>query len=185
MVMLQRRLFTIDEYHKMAEAGIFCEDDRVELIEGEIVVMMPIGSRHASTVKRANRILGRLLGDLAIISIQDPVLLPPRSEPEPDVAVLRLRPDLYAASHPIPEDVLLLIEVADSSRAMDIAVKMPMYARAGIRESWIIDLTLNQIEVYRRPEHGVYQERTIPIRGGTLTVLAFPDVSIPVSDLLP
>lgn len=182
MVLLQRRLFTIDEYHKMAEAGIFCEDDPVELIEGEIVVMMPIGSRHAGTVKRGIRVLGEALGAAAILSVQDPVLIPPHSEPEPDIMVLRPRPDFYTASHPTVDDVLLLIDVADSSRAMDIAVKMPMYARAGIRELWIVDLTLNQIEVYRQPVQGVYQERVTLLRGGTLTILAFPEVAIPVVD---
>lgn len=185
MVMLQRRLFTIDEYHKMADAGIFCAEDRVELIEGEVVVMMPIGSRHAGTVNRTGDVLRESLGNRVLVSTQNPVRLPPYSEPQPDIAVLVRRADYYIASHPMPDEIYLLIEVADSSRAMDLAVKMPMYARAGIRELWIIDLTLNQIEVYRRPENGVYQERATLLRGGTLTIAAFPDISIPVTDLIP
>jgi hypothetical protein len=134
-VQLARRLFTVAEYHKMAEAGILSEDDRVELLEGEIVAMSPIGSRHAGTVKRLLDQFIPLQGARRVIlSVQDPIRLGEYSEPQPDLALLRPRADFYASSHPGPEDVLLIIEVADQSAAVDREVKVPLYARWGIPE---------------------------------------------------
>jgi Uma2 family endonuclease len=124
-VQVQRRLFTVEEYHRMAEAGILSEEDRVELIEGELVTMSPIGSRHAACVKRLVRLLDRAAGDRAIVGAQDPIRLGARSEPQPDVALLRYRPDFYASAHPGPEDVLLVVEVAETSADADRSLKIP------------------------------------------------------------
>jgi hypothetical protein len=112
---VKKRRFTVDEYHQMAQAGVLSEDDRVELIVGEVVEMAPIGSYHAACVKRVNRLLSSRLGDQAILSIQDPIRLDNQSEPQPDVALLSPRTDYYASTHPGPEDVLLLIEVGQGA----------------------------------------------------------------------
>jgi len=179
-----RHLFTVDEYHKMGEAGIFGEDDRVELIEGEIVEMSPIGSPHAARVKRLNRLLVRRLGTRAIVQVQDPVVLSQTSEPQPDLAVLKPRADFYAARHPTPADTLLITEVADSSRAFDRNVKAPLYARAGIAELWVVDVIDELVEVYRRPLRGTYREVTTFRRGQRVTIAAFAPMSFRVVDIL-
>ena len=114
-VAVSRRLFTVDQYHEMACAGILSEDDRVELLDGEIVEMSPIGSRHSACVNRLTKVLDRQIGETAILSVQNPIRLGPRSEPQPDLALLRPRPDFYANAHPGPKDVLLIIEVAEPS----------------------------------------------------------------------
>jgi Uma2 family endonuclease len=139
-VQLARRLFTVAEYHKMAEAGILSEDDRVELLEGEIVAMSPIGSRHAGLVNRLNRLFSQRAGDQVVVSVQNPVRLGGYSEPQPDLALLRPRADFYTSSHPGPEDVLLAVEVAETSAAVDREVKVPLYARFGVPEVWLVDL---------------------------------------------
>jgi Uma2 family endonuclease len=130
-VQVQRRLFTVEEYHRMAEAGILSEDDRVELIEGELVTMSPIGSRHAACVARLTALLFPV-GGRGILWVQNPIRLGARSEPQPDVALLRYRPDFYASAHPGPEDVLLVVEVAETSADADRSLKIPLYARYGI-----------------------------------------------------
>src|SRR2546426_2118990 len=139
-ITLEKRRFTVDEYHRMAEAGIFSEDESVELLEGEIVEMTPISSRHAACVNKLTRLFTRELGERVVVSVQNPVALTETSEPQPDLALLRPRADFYAAGHPGPEDVLLMVEVADTSATSDRAVKVPLYARAGIEEVWLIDL---------------------------------------------
>src|SRR5437870_5978990 len=135
-VEIAKRCFNVAEYYRMAEAGILTEEDHVELIDGEIVAMSPVGSRHAACVKRLNRILGRRVGDLVVVGVQDPIGLDDYSEPEPDISLLRPRADFYSEAHPIPSDVLMIIEVADSSDLYDREVKVPLYARAGIPETW-------------------------------------------------
>jgi Uma2 family endonuclease len=150
-VQLVKRRFTVDEYHRMAEAGILSEDDRVELIHGEIVQMVAIGSRHAACVKRLNGLLMAALGGRAIVSVQDPIRLDAYSEPEPDLAILRPKADFYASAHPSPLDVLFVIEVADSSGGADRTVKVPLYARAGVPEMWLIDMQEKAIDVYTGP----------------------------------
>ena len=129
---IERRYFTVSEYDRMIEAGILTKDDRVELIEGEIIKMAPINSRHAACVNRLNRLLNRKAGKVAIVSVQNPIHLGEYSEPEPDLALLRPRDDFYAQSHPKPKDMLLAVEVADSSAAKDRNLKVPLFARAGI-----------------------------------------------------
>lgn len=162
-VQITKRLFTVTEYYQMAQAGILSEDDRVELLEGEIFEMSPISSRHASCVKRLNNALTRKLGGQFIISVQDPIRLSDYSEPQPDIAVLKLRADFYSTEHPKPEDVLLLIEVCETSAEFDRQIKVPLYAKAGIPEIWLIDLAREQLEVYRLPAaHGYGEVQTIP-----------------------
>lgn len=179
-----RRRFSVEEYHRMAEARIFTEDDRVELIDGEVVQRTPIGSRHAGCVKRLNRLLTSTAGNRAIVSIRDPLALPPDSEPQPDLALLRPRLDFYAGSHPGPEDVWLVVEVADTSAPFDRTVKIPLYARAGIPEAWVVDLTVQAVEVYRRPSPEGYGESQRLTRGGHLACEAFPGLSVPVDEVL-
>ena len=125
-----RHQFTVDEYHRMSEAGVFGEDDRVELIEGDILEMAPIGSRHAACVTRLNRLLSSRLASDVIVRVQDPILLDDGSEPQPDVVVARFQADFYESKHPGPRDLLLVIEVAESSLGFDRDVKMGLYARA-------------------------------------------------------
>src|SRR5204863_486200 len=168
---LNRRRFTVDEYHRMGEAGILAEHEPVELIAGEIVVREPIGSRHAGTVNRLTRLWTSRLGDRAIVQIQNPIELPKEdSEPQPDVTVLRPRADFYTGAHPVTADVLLLIEVSDSTLAVDRRVRMPLYARAAIPEAWILDLTADRVEVYRAPTADGY-ERVVTLGRQRLLVL--------------
>jgi len=181
---ITKRKFTVDEFHRMLQAGILREDDRVELIQGEIVEMTPVGSRHAACVKRLNRLLSRGVGDAAIVSIQDPVRLGPDSEPQPDIALLRPRPDFYADRHPAAGDVLLIVEVADASAAYDRDTKLPLYARAGIPEVWLVDLAANQLEVYRRPSPQGYGEKEVYRPGMRVSPEALPALSLPVAEIL-
>jgi Uma2 family endonuclease len=165
-----KRHFTIDEYYRIAEAGVLHEDDRVELIEGEIIEMSPIGSRHAACVGRLSKLLERRGGDHAIVWTQNPVQLNDFSEPVPDVALLRRRGDFYAQSKPMPEDVFLIIEVSDSTINYDRKVKAPLYARAGIPEMWLVNLPEELIEVYTRSADGTYQETRLVRRGESIPV---------------
>jgi Uma2 family endonuclease len=183
-VQLQRHLFTVDEYHRMAQAGIFAEDDRVELIDGEIVQMAPIGNRHAACVRRLNRLFSRLVGEQAIVDVQNPVRVGEQSEPQPDVVLLRPRPDLYGGFHPGVEDVLLIVEVAETSADYDRGVKVPLYARFGIPEVWLVDLGGDAMEVYRTPSAEGYQTRQALRRGERLTPLALPNLDLAVNDIL-
>ncbi len=184
LVVAARRPFTVDEFHLMAEAGILHEDDRLELIEGDIVDMSPVGIRHMATVKRLNDILTHRLRNKATISVQDPIRLDDESEPQPDIAVLKYRRDYYARQMPTAVDVLLLIEVADSTMPFDRNVKRALYARAGILEYWIINLNENQVELYRRPENGDYTEQLIARDQEMVTAVSFPDIAFPASDLI-
>ena len=172
--------------HKMGEAGIFTEDDRVELIDGEMVDMAPIGSRHASVVKRLNNRLATLAQGRAIVSAQDPLRLAPHSEPEPDLMLLKPRADFYSEAHPGAEDVLLLIEVCDTTVGYDREVKLPLYARHGVAEVWLIDLEARTVEIccMPRPEAGDYAERKV-FPGGSLAPRALPDCRVVVGELFP
>mgnify|MGYP005850732689 CR=1 FL=1 len=183
-VQVVKHRFTVEEYHRMGTAGIFSEDDRVELIEGEIVEMSPIGSRHANCVRRLIYLLSRMTGERAVIDVQNPIRLGEYSEPQPDVTLLRPRPDFYAAAHPGPADVLLVIEVADTSADYDREVKVPLYALAGIPEVWLVELYAEQIEVYRQPLPHGYQEVQIVRRGQHLSPQAFPEPALAVDDIL-
>ena len=149
--------FRVQDYERMVADGILTEDDRCELIRGEIVEKMTIGDRHAACVNRLTRILVRLVGDRAIVAVQNPIRLAD-SVPEPDIALLRPRADFYADGKPGPEDVLLVIEVADASLAYDRAVKLPLYAENGIEACWIVDLNDSAVLVHRQPAGGSYSE---------------------------
>jgi Uma2 family endonuclease len=178
------RRFTREEYHRMAEAGILHEDDRVELIEGEIVLMTPIGRRHAACVAELNRLLVPAVGQRALLWPQNPITLPNESEPQPDIVLLRPRADRYLQDDAHPEDVLLLVEVADTSQRYDRLVKLPLYGRAGVPEVWIVDLPGEVIEVYRRPTSSGYAEMEQIGRGGVVAPLAFPDIVLSVDTIL-
>jgi Uma2 family endonuclease len=168
----------------MAEAGILGEDDRLELIEGEIVEMTPIGPSHSGTVNRLTRLFTSRLGERVVVAVQNPVRMPPRSEPQPDVVLLNARDDFYSSSHPVPADVLLLVEVAQSSAGFDRGVKMPLYARHGIREYWLVDLDQGHVEVYRRPGHDGYEDRTVFGSGTSIGAEALPDESFSIDEIL-
>lgn len=178
------RRFKVQEYHQMAAAGILEEDDRVELIEGEIIEMPPIGSRHAACLGRLNRLLSGQVGDLALVRVQDPLRLGEESEPQPDLALVKPRADFYSSSHPRPEDVLLVVEVADTSAGYDRSVKVPLYARAGIREMWLVDLERERIEVRSEPTAQGYRTAQAYRRGDRLTIDALPQIEIAVDDIL-
>jgi len=172
-VQVERQRFTVEDYYKMAEAGILKPEDRVELINGEIIKMSLIKSQHAGHVTRLNTVLSKILGDLAIISVQNPIRIDNFSEPEPDIALLKLASHFYIESHPEPKDVFLLIEVADSTLRYDQKVKLALYARAGIPEVWIVNLQAHCVEVYRQPESGSYQSKQIISPQGDLYLSAF------------
>lgn len=181
-----RRLFTVDEYYQMAAAGILHEDDRVELIAGEILQMAPIGSRHAGCVDRINQFFALHVAGQAIVRIQNPIRLNNLSEPEPDMTLLTPRQDFYTASHPGPQDVLLVVEVADTSVGFDRRTKIPLYGRVGIQEAWLVDLTQEHIEVHRQPTSSRRGYRDVQhyTRGMSLSLLAFPALHLTVEDIL-
>lgn len=184
-VALRRRRFTVDEYHRMGEVGIFTAGERLELIEGEVVTMTPIGPRHAACVDRLTQLWTSRLGRRAIVRVQNPILLAKEdSEPQPDVTLLRPRADFYAGGHPTPSDVLLVVEVADSTLEVDRRVKVPLYGRAGVPESWLVDLDAERVEVYREPTADGYDEVRIARRGDSITPTRLLDVVVTVGDLL-
>jgi len=183
-VKIERRPFTVHEYYRMAEAGILGEDDRVELIEGEIVEVPPIGSHHASVVKRLNTLLSELARGKAVVSVQDPLQLSDRSEPQPDLMLLQPRPDFYGEFHPRPADVLLLIEVADTTADYDRFTKLPLYARAGIAEVWIIDIGAGEVEMYRAPSAAGYEARQTARRGDEISVDALAGARLRVEEFI-
>jgi Uma2 family endonuclease len=180
----QRYLFTAEQYHQMGEAGVFLPGDRVELIEGEIIQMNPIGDPHAGGVNRLTKVFVVRVGDAGVVGIQNPVRLAVRSEPEPDLAILRYRDDYYASKGPTPDDVVLLIEVADSSVTFDLNVKAPLYARYNIPEYWLVDLNRQQVTVFRQPSAEGYRSMQVHERGSTLTLAELPDISITVDEIL-
>lgn len=178
------RRFNVHEYYQMAAAGILMEDDRVELIEGEIVEMAPIGSRHAACVDRLTRLFSSQVGDAAIVHVQNPVRLDDHSEPEPDLALLKPRTDFYASAHPAPEDVLLLVEVADTSVGYDRSVKVPLYARAAIPVFWLVDLEREQVDVMQESTSDGYRTVQTYRRGERLQLQDIPQLDISVDDVL-
>jgi Uma2 family endonuclease len=180
---LLTRKFTVDQYHKMADVGILTEDDRVELIKGEIIEMSPIGLKHAATVKRLNRSFQQKLGNKAIISVQDPIQLNDNSEPQPDIALLKLRADFYETQAPTPEDILLIVEVADTTFNYDRDIKIPLYAENGILEVWLIDTNHQFITIYRQPNKEGYQIIQTSKKIQNLSLLTFPDVTISTSEI--
>jgi Uma2 family endonuclease len=179
-----RKRFTFSDYYAMADAGIFTEEDRVELIEGDIYELPPNGNRHAGCVNRLTTFLTEGLAGRVIVSVQNPVHLNDFSEPQPDIAVLRRREDFYSASHPTAQDVFFVVEAADSSLEYDKRLKVPDYARNGIAEAWLADLTARVLLVFRDPSPEGYRQVLTLRPGESVTPLAFPDLILDVSTLL-
>jgi Uma2 family endonuclease len=179
-VQIVRRPFTVADYARMRETGILSEDDRVELIDGEVRVMSPIGPIHAAIVKRLNTILNRLLPDTVILSIQDPIQLHDYSQPQPDLAILQYRDDFYAQAHPVADDVLLVIEVSDTTVEYDRDEKLPRYAHAGIAEAWLIDVNNFTVEQYVQPRNGKYLVKKIVERGDTIMTQSITALQIDI-----
>jgi Uma2 family endonuclease len=183
-VMVAKRRFTVDEYYRMAQVGILSSRDRVELIDGEIVLMTPVGARHAGCLTSATYALIRAAGDDAIVRSQAPVRLDVHYEPEPDLALLRPRSDFYTSRHAGPGDVLLIVEIADSSIGYDRHVKAPLYAMSGIPEYWIADLNANVLWKYAAPDRGRYQRVEECRRGQSIAPQLLPSCVVPVDAFL-
>ena len=179
-----RHRWTVAEYHRMAEVGLLHEDSRVELIDGEIIEMAPIGSEHASHNNYLMSCLAHRLYGKAIVAGQNPVVLGGHEEPQPDIAVLHWRNDSYRGALPHAEDVLLIIEIADSTLRYDRDIKVPLYAKNGIPEVWLLDLQNRQLEIYREPEQGAYQQHSRQ-RTGQITPMLCPDAVIDLAELFP
>ena len=183
----RRRHFTRGDYYAMGKAGILSHQERLELIDGEIFVMSPIGRRHAACVDWINAAFfesGRLAGR-ALVRVQNPLAESERSEPQPDLMLLAERADRYASGHPASEEVLLLVEVADSTLAFDRRTKIPLYAKDGVREVWLVDLVHDRIEVYTDPAPGGYRMTRRVERGETVAPGALPDLQLAVDRIIP
>lgn len=176
--------FSTEDYHRLAELGILSPDARVELIDGAIHDMSPIGPFHSGMVNRLIRLFSLRAKGRWIVSAQNPVGLDNFSEPQPDLLLLSPAPDDYVSHHPTPHDVFLLIEIADSSLEFDQNKKLPIYARAGIVELWIVNLHESVIEIYREPHFTGYEKKTVLRPGDKASPAAFPDISIDVAELL-
>ena len=179
-----RHRFTVDEYYAMAEVGILAENDRVELLDGDIIAMPPIGDWHAASVDLFNNRLSPLLQGRAIVRVQGPTRLNNISEPLPDVMLLRWREDFYRGGHPSPADVLLLIEVSDTTIDYDRNDKLSAYARAGIREVWIVTRQDRRIEAYTEPTDGGYSNVRYAGRGEGIAPVSFPDVTVAIDSVI-
>lgn len=181
---LAKRWITADEYERMGEAGIFPPDVRLELIEGEIFEMSPIGNTHAACVKFLNALLGRLFGGTFIVGVQDPIRLSEFSAPQPDLTLLRWREDYYRGLTPTPGDVLLLIEVADATLVVDRLVKFPLYAKAGIREAWLVNIPDGRLEIYSDPLGGTYRRDEVFGRATEARSHTVEGLAVNVAELL-
>lgn len=179
-----RRLFTVDEYYRMAEAGILRRDERVELLNGEIWLMTAIGSKHFACVNTFNAWFVPALVGRAIVSVQNPVILSSRSAPQPDLALLHPRADRYADGLPGPEYIFLLVEVSDTTLKYDRDRKLPLYAAAGIPEVWIVNLRAGSVLIGRDLSGAASRSVETVTREGTVSPAAFPDVVLQVKDLL-
>ena len=180
---IHRHLFTVDEFARMGEAGVFAEDDRVELIDGEIREMTPIGPTHAVVVNLLAELLITRLAGRAYVSIQNPVRLDRHTEPQPDLAVARRRLDAYASRHPEAGDLLLVIEVADSSLRYDRVEKVPRYGGAGIPETWLVDLAAEAVAVYTDPGRDGYAREQVRQRGDTIAATGVPELRLQVDEM--
>jgi Uma2 family endonuclease len=183
-VKIERRLFTIEEYDRFIEVGVLTEDDPVELINGEVIKMSPISSPHVGCVNRLNRLFSQRAGAEVILHIQNPIHIDKYSEPEPDVVLLKYRADYYADSLPRPSDALLLIEVADTSLSYDPQVKVPLYAKAGVGEVWVVDVENRLVYVYRNPIKGKYQETIVIKPGDTIALATFLEMTVMVDEVI-
>jgi Uma2 family endonuclease len=182
-VRLLKGRLTVDDYYRLAELGILSEDDRVELLDGQIVEMTPIGPLHVHTVNRLTTLFARLAGDQATVSVQNPVVISRRGVPQPDVVLLK-PPPTRGAPLPSTKDVLLLIEVSDTTVGYDREVKVPLYARSGIPEVWLVDLPADCVQVHRSPAGEEYRDVRMVTRGATLQPLELPGVEISADEIL-
>lgn len=176
------RLITVAEYHQMAAAGILAADEQVELLAGHIIQKMPKGPAHSAFCKRLEKVLEHRLGDQILVRLQDPVQLDPLSEPEPDIAIVQPRDDFYIAAHPTPDEVYWLIEIADTTLKRDLGLKAGLYAAAGIKDYWVLNLATQQLHVFRDPQPDGYQRQTIMQNQQTVAPLRFPDCVISVAE---
>ncbi len=185
MVNTQVRPLTTDEYHQMIETGIIHEGEHIELISGQVLNMAAKGTRHTLCARTLFKQLLNLIGDRSDVQSQDPITLPNNSEPDPDVIVARLRSDNYANSHPAPVDIILLIEVADSSLDFDRNTKAPLYAAAGISEYWIVNLIDNRLEIYSQPEGSIYTNAQIVLPPRSVNLPHFPEITLDLTTIFP
>jgi Uma2 family endonuclease len=181
---LAKYSFTAEEFERLGEAGILRQDARLELIEGDIFEMSPIGNAHAACVKFLTRLLYRLFDGVHTIGVQDPVRLSDFSEPQPDISLLRWRDDDYREGHPTPADVLLLIEVADATVVKDRTIKVPLYARYGVPEAWLVNIPEEQVEVYSDPADGAYRRAEVFGRGAEARSHTVEGLAVSVGELL-
>ena len=181
---ITKRRFSVKEYYLMADAGILSPRDRVELIDGEIVQMAPIGSYHAACVDTLSNLFREMLGRRVIVRVQNPVRLGERSEPEPDIALLRPRADAYRDAHPGPDDVMLIVEVSHSTVEYDRDVKTPLYAEAGIPELWLVNLDEDYIDGLSDPNGAGYRTVRRYVRGERIAPALLPDAALDVSEIL-
>ncbi len=184
MLLQTEHRFSVKDYYRMAETGVLRPDARVELIDGRIIDMSPIGPFHGGLVKRLSRIFNLKAKGRWIVSTQDPVRLDDHSEPEPDVMLLKPAPDDYTSRHPQPADVFLLIEVSDSTLEADQENKLPAYGRTDVPEVWIVNLNELTVEIYREPHFTGYRSKTVLHPGDQAAPLAFPDAVVNVGELL-
>jgi Uma2 family endonuclease len=180
----KKHLTNLDEWHRLGEANIFPPESRVELINGEILDMAPIGFNHSGHLNRINKFLTRLMPGDVITSVQNPLQLGDLSEPQPDFMLLKPNPDFYSSRHPNASDVLLLIEVADTSLAFDQTQKLRLYALHGVPEYWLLNLNDSCLEVYREPFGETYAEKTTLRIGNTISLSQIPAITINVADIL-
>ena len=182
---LSRHKLSAEDYHQMGRAGILAENSRVELVEGELIDMAPIGSLHASVVTTLSMFFARQVGELAIVSTQNPISLPPDSEPQPDIMLLKPQPDRYRNALPTAADVMLLIEVADATSKYDREIKLPLYARHGIAEVWLIDLKGGTVEIYGEPGNKGYRKLLRPERSETIAPALLSQARLPMTEIWP
>lgn len=183
-MLVEIRPLTVEEYRRLGEAGILSSDENVELIEGQIYKKTVKGASHSAATKRVEKLLERRLGERVLVRLQDPIRLNDYSEPEPDIAVVMPDPLYYEDRHPITSEIYLILEIADSSLARDTEFKVNTYARAGITDYWVLDLTKRQLYVFREPTLEGYQSQTVLSEDEEVFLLAFPDVAIAVGEML-
>jgi Uma2 family endonuclease len=181
--------FTLVEYHRLIELGFLTADDRVELIRGELVQMAAKGTRHSVCNTKLVRELDRLIGDRAVVRGQEPIILPADSEPEPDVAIAQGQPDVYLSNHPYPKDILLVIEVSDSTLEYDQTVKLSLYAEGQIQDYWIVNLVANQLERYSQfyEDEGRfgYRSKHISLRNETISLPGLSNLMLDLNRVFP
>ncbi|NES66862.1 MAG: Uma2 family endonuclease [Okeania sp. SIO2D1] len=181
---LLRRQFNVKEYNEMSQVGILKENERLELIRGEIFQMSPVGRHHSACVNRLTQLFFQKLGDRVLVRVQNPVELDDYSEPQPDIALLTPKADFYESGHPKPADIFLIVEVADTTIKLDREVKIPLYGEDNIIEVWLVDINEQCVEVYRKPIASGYEQVQKLQRGQNLSVQRFPSINIQVDEIL-